>query len=86
MDGVQVFSNSHDMSFFRNKGFWYIGNLAPWPPETHYRCVEQEGCNYNMPLPPISNEGEWKGSKRYNKSKAPVISLEPCSSAQNVEL
>lgn len=37
MDGAPVYTNMNEMSFFRNNGFWYIGNLAPWPPETHYR-------------------------------------------------
>ncbi len=83
MDGVQVFSNSNDMSFFRNKGFWYIGNLATWPPETHYRCVEQEGCNYNLDTPPTSKDGEWKGSKRFGKNNTPVVSAEPCGTAQD---
>jgi len=26
MDGVHVFTNANDMSFFRNKGFWYLGD------------------------------------------------------------
>jgi hypothetical protein len=26
-DGAPVYNNANDMSFFRNKGFWYIGNL-----------------------------------------------------------
>jgi hypothetical protein len=46
LDGAPTYSNSNDLSIFRNKGFWYIGNLAPWPPVTAYRCVEQQGCNY----------------------------------------
>lgn len=46
LDGAATYSNSNDLSIFRNKGFWYIGNLAPWPPVTAYRCVEQQGCNY----------------------------------------
>lgn len=28
MDGVDVYSNANELSIFRNKGFWYIGNLA----------------------------------------------------------
>ena len=28
MDGVDVYSNVNELSIFRNKGFWYIGNLA----------------------------------------------------------
>lgn len=78
MDGVHVYSNANDMSFYRNKGFWYIGNLAPWPPETHYRCVEQEGCNYNGNFPPTSTEGEWKGVKSFGKTRGPLISSTPC--------
>lgn len=26
-DGAPVYSNSNEMSFFRNKGFWYLGDL-----------------------------------------------------------
>ena len=44
LDEAPVWTNGNDeLSIFRNKGFWYIGNLGPWPPETHYRCVEAEG-------------------------------------------
>mmetsp|Transcript_60418 Transcript_60418/g.118925 ORF Transcript_60418/g.118925 Transcript_60418/m.118925 type:complete len:134 (-) Transcript_60418:64-465(-) len=78
MDGVPIFSNANDMSFFRNKGFWYVGNLAPWPPETHYRCVEPEGCNYGLSFPPTTAEGAWKPAKKYDKGTLPVISNEPC--------
>jgi hypothetical protein len=85
MDGVPIFSNANDMSFFRNKGFWYVGNLAPWPPETHYRCVEAEGCNYGANFPPTSAEGAWKPAKKYDKGNLPVISTEPCVQA-NEEL
>ena len=28
MDGVDVYSNANELSIFRNKGFWYIGNLV----------------------------------------------------------
>jgi hypothetical protein len=28
MDGAPIYSNDQDMSFFRNRGFWYLGNLA----------------------------------------------------------
>jgi hypothetical protein len=85
-DNAPVFSNENDMSFFRNKGFWYLGNLGPWPPETHYRCVEAEGCNYEMDMPPTSLEGAWKGSKKYNDGNAPRISKDPCNTASFEEL
>ena len=86
MDGVSVFSNENDLSFYRNRGFWYLGDLSQWPPETHYRCVESEGCNYNMPVPPTSEEGAWKGSKKHNDGGAPRISASPCSAADGDEL
>jgi hypothetical protein len=85
-DGAPVFSNENDMSFYRNRGFWYLGNLAPWPPETHYRCVEPEGCNYNLGFPPTSDEGTWKGSKKHNDGGSPRISTLPCASGNSEEL
>lgn len=86
MDGVFVYTNEQDRSFFRSRGFWYLGNLGPWPPETHYRCVEAEGCNYNGEVPPTSEEGAWKGSKRFNDGGAPRITNQPCASAGFDEL
>jgi len=80
MDDVPVYTNANDMSFFRNKGFWYLGNLGPWPPETHYRCVEAEGCNPNMDIPPTTQEGKWLASKRFGKDPVPVITKEACTS------
>ncbi len=83
IDGVEVYSNEQDMSFFRNRGFWYLGNLSPWPPETHYRCVEPEGCNVGKEVPPTSSEGAWKGNRKFNSEKPPVISATPCGSESN---
>lgn len=83
-DGAPVYTNANDLSFFRNKGFWYLGNLGPWPPETHYRCVEPEGCNFNLPVPPTSEEGAWKGSKKFNNGEAPLISAQPCVSNEEL--
>lgn len=86
MDDVPVFSNENDMSFYRNRGFWYLGDLAPWPPETHYRCVEASGCNYNLATPPTSEEGDWKGSKKHNDGGSPRISATPCATVNSEEL
>jgi hypothetical protein len=86
LDGADVYSNEQDMSFFRNRGFWYLGNLEPWPPETHYRCVEAEGCNYNEAMPPTSDEGSWKGNRKFNSERPPKISNKPCFTAENEEL
>lgn len=27
-DGVPVYTNANDLSFFRNRKFWYMGNMA----------------------------------------------------------
>lgn len=87
MDGTTVFSNANDMSFFRNRGFWYLGNLGPWPPETHYRCVEAEGCNFQMDFPPNTDEGVWRGSKRFNNENSVlVVSSTPCPTENKDEL
>ena len=56
----------------------YLGNVAPWPPETHYRCVEIEGCGEGWLFPPSAADGEWSVSKRYGREPAPVVSLTPC--------
>lgn len=85
VDGASIFSNENDMSFFRNNGFWYLGNLEPWPPETHYRCVEAEGCNFQGELPPTSDQGKWKGNRKFNSEKPPVISSNPCTDRQSFE-
>eukprot|EP01031_Cornospumella_fuschlensis_P029272 gene29272-35339_t len=86
MDDAPVFSNEKEMSFFRNRGFWYLGSLATWPPETHYRCVEPEGCNFGIDVPPTNEEGDWKGSKRFNDGVPPVIRSSPCHTASFDEL
>jgi hypothetical protein len=66
------------MSFFRNRNFWYLGNLGPWPPETHYRCVELDDCNKGLDYPPSSDDGKWTPSKKHADS-VPNISKVPCS-------
>jgi hypothetical protein len=80
IDGVPVYNNEKDMSFYRNHGFWYLGNLGPWPPETHYRCVDTEtGCNYKKDRPPAGSEGKWSSSVSWGKDPPPVVSRSPCS-------
>ena len=43
-DNTPVYQNDNERFFFRNKGFWYIGDLAPWPPVTYFRCVDGDEC------------------------------------------
>jgi hypothetical protein len=50
----------------------------PWPPATHYRCVEHEGCNYKADHPPSSAEGRWAAAK-LGKAPVPVVQFTPCS-------
>ena len=81
MDGAPTFTNSNEVSFFRNNGFWYLGDLTVWPPLTHYRCVQPEGCNVGSSTPPTSIEGLWTVNKAIGKEPIPDISLSPCSSS-----
>jgi len=82
MDGAPVYSNANDMSFFRNKGFWYIGNLGPWPPETYYRCVEAENCNAGEDAPPVNKDAIWSASKMFGSEPVPVIVEGECPSSE----
>jgi hypothetical protein len=80
MDGVEAWFNDKDMAIFRNKGFWYIGDPEPWPPVTHYRCVQEIGCNYGERIPPTSRQGTWAASG-HGKDPAPIVLNEPCGRA-----
>jgi hypothetical protein len=70
------------MSFFRNKGFWYLGNLTPWPPETHYRCVEADGCNFMGELPTVDPEAVWTSNRKFTTTEMPKLSDTPCASVE----
>ena len=37
---------------YRHSGYWYMGDLGPWPPETHYRCIK--GCEHGLDVPPLT--------------------------------
>jgi hypothetical protein len=76
MDGAPVYSKG-DIAIFRNKGFWYIGNLGPWPPETYYRCVDAEACNMGEDTPPLG-KSTWAASKKFGKEPVPEIVKGAC--------
>ena len=80
IDGVPIYVNAQEKSFFRNKGFWYLGDLNPWPPETHYRCVELEKCNYKLDFPPSNAEGQWTVAVKHGKEPTPKIFKTACPS------
>ena len=57
--------------------FRYLGDLRNWPPETNYRCVEIEGCNHGLDIPPTTKQGVWSASK-LGKLPIPNITAEKC--------
>lgn len=83
MDGVPTYTNNNDLTFFRNRGFWYLGSLTTWPPETHYRCVDSVGCTNGESIPPDSLVGRWTVNKKFGKEPLPQISFSPCDSAKD---
>ena len=78
IDGVPSYVNENDMAFFRHSGFWYLGDLQQWPPVTHYRCVNFEGCNNGEDHPADNTMGNWAIIKRFGKEPIPSISFSPC--------
>lgn len=84
MDDAPIYTNANDLSIFRHNKFWYIGNLAPWPPETHFRCVEAEDCGFDELVPPVTTGENWKGSKRFKKEGTPTVSFEPCAATDEL--
>jgi hypothetical protein len=78
-DGAQRYVNDGGMSIYRHQGYWYFGDTAPWPPVTHFRCIE--GCGYNLPTPPMSG---YLAKKNIGVMPAPTLQTEPC--AVNEEL
>eukprot|EP00613_Pedinella_sp_CCMP2098_P006359 CAMPEP_0171610154 /NCGR_PEP_ID=MMETSP0990-20121206/9884_1 /TAXON_ID=483369 /ORGANISM="non described non described, Strain CCMP2098" /LENGTH=122 /DNA_ID=CAMNT_0012173517 /DNA_START=31 /DNA_END=399 /DNA_ORIENTATION=+ len=78
-DGSPKYANEEGMSIFRHQGYWYMGDMEPWPPETHYRCIE--GCGYNEPTPPLTG---FQLKKNVGVASPPILQLEPC--AENDEL
>jgi hypothetical protein len=76
--GRPTYVNDREMAFFNNNNFWYLGSLESWPPATHYRCVDYEGCNMNendLPIP-----GKWTINRKLGKEPLPVIQETPCAS------
>lgn len=84
IDGAPSFVNENGMAFFRHSGFWYLGDLQQWPPVTHYRCVDFEGCNNGENHPADSSTANWVINKRFGKEPIPTISYTPCSSSDEL--
>jgi hypothetical protein len=73
-DGAPKFVNENGMSVYRHQGYWYFGDMAPWPPMTYYRCIE--GCGYNSPAPPLTG---FQPKKGVGAAPSPVLQSEPCA-------
>lgn len=77
MDGAATFSNQNDLSFYRNKGFWYLGDLSSWPPTTLFRCVLD--CPEGELIPPSSETGLWTPNRKFANEPAPIINHGKCA-------
>eukprot|EP00937_MAST-01D_sp_MAST-1D-sp2_P000385 g385.t1 len=79
-DGVPKYTNEHGLSIFRHNGYWYFGDLKPWPPVTHYRCVAD--CPKDEDAPHPSYDFETNPQK--GKDPAPAIQAEACGSEEEL--
>ncbi len=84
VDGVSTYTNANDLSFFRSKGFWYLGDLGEWPPKTHFRCVDGEGCNMEQDFPAVGENSAWSENKRFAVGAVPKFSVVPCVAAEDL--
>uniref|UniRef100_A0A7S2BWQ9 Uncharacterized protein n=1 Tax=Florenciella parvula TaxID=236787 RepID=A0A7S2BWQ9_9STRA len=74
-DGAPKFSNDEGMSVYRHSGYWYIGDLGPWPPETHYRCIQ--GCEHGMDSPQLDKV--YEQNRNIGQLPAPTLQADPCA-------
>ena len=63
------------MSVYRHSGYWYIGDLGPWPPETHYRCIQ--GCEHGMDSPQLDKT--YEPNRNIGQLPAPSLQADPCA-------
>ena len=73
-DGVEKWTNAKGMSMFRHNGYWYMGDLRPWPPVTYYRCVAD--CPKDEDLPPLV---AFESNPKKGKDPAPTVQSGPCN-------
>ena len=73
-DGVPKYTNENGLSIFRHNGYWYMGDLRPWPPVTNYRCVAD--CTKDEDVPPTV---DFETNPKKGSDPAPSLRDEPCS-------
>lgn len=82
-----AYTNENGFSFFKNRDFWYLGDLTTWPPETHYRCVDDDlKCHKSESWPAPSVKGGWIANKRFASETIPDIVEGPCPDESGDEL
>lgn len=85
--GREAFTNENGFSFFKNREYWYLGDLATWPPETHFRCVDEDNkCHRSENWPAPSAKGGWVMNKRFGTETIPEIVEGPCPDEEEGEL
>ena len=67
------YTNEKGMSIFRHNGYWYMGDMRPWPPVTNYRCVAD--CNKDEDVPPMV---DFETNPNKGTDPAPSLRDEPC--------
>ena len=72
-DGVHKYANEKGITLFRHKGYWYVGDMKPWPPVTNYRCVAD--CDKDEDTPPTV---AFETNPMKGKDPAPTLQAEPC--------
>jgi len=74
--GSYIYTNEEGKSIWQRHGFWYIGDMSSWPPQTYFRCLDMP-CTYNRDFPSL--EG-YKVTKEYEEtySTPPILQKESC--------
>lgn len=75
-DGVFRYTNENGISVYRHNGYWYMGDMRPWPPVTTYRCVFE--CPKDEDFPPLVT---FETNAKKGKDPAPILQAEPCATA-----
>lgn len=50
-DGVPVYAGDHDRSIYRLNGYWYLGYMHGWPPESAWSCRRDCGAAHQESPP-----------------------------------